>query len=129
MLHTTRTDEVPSNPQARAGTDIMQYEKQLVEDLKQIPEEKQDDYVVHTTASSLPCWAVSHDVPVPMVTGANDEIASATTRALDAVTQNRFDEFHDWRNRFQGCHGKDERGSQRKNRSREEAWNRLNRDV
>ena len=32
-------------PEARAETDIMQYEKQLVEDLKQIPEEKQNEYV------------------------------------------------------------------------------------
>ena len=30
-------------PEARAETDIMQYEKQLVEDLKQIPEEKQNE--------------------------------------------------------------------------------------
>ena len=32
-------------PEARAETDIMQYEKQLVEDLKQIPEKKQNEYV------------------------------------------------------------------------------------
>lgn len=31
-------------PEARAETDIMQYEKQLVEDLKLIPEEKQNEY-------------------------------------------------------------------------------------
>ena len=46
MLHTTHnTDGVPSNLKQGWKHDIMQYEKQLVEDLKQIPEEKQNEYV------------------------------------------------------------------------------------
>ena len=79
----------------------MQYEKQLVEDLKQIPEEKQNEYVVHTTVSSPPCWAVSRCAS-PMVTGPAKFNCQRNNKALDAY-QNRFDEFHDWRNRFKSA--------------------------
>ena len=86
-------------PEARAETDIMQYEKQLVEDLKQIPEEKQNEYVsaYHSKFSAL--LGCLSRCASPMVTGPAKFNCQRNNKALDAY-QNRFDEFQDWRNRF-----------------------------
>ena len=86
-------------PETRAETDIMQYEKQLVEDLKQIPEEKQNEYVsaYHSKFSAL-LGSLSRCAS-PMVTGPAKFNCQRNNKALDAY-QNRFDEFHDWRNRL-----------------------------
>ena len=77
----------------------MQYEKQLVEDLKQIPEEKQNEYVsaYHSKFSAL--LGCLSRCASPMVTGPAKFNCQRNNKALDAY-QNRFDEFHDWRNRF-----------------------------
>ena len=89
-------------PEARAETDIMQYEKQLVEDLKLIPEEKQNEYVsaYHSKFSAL-LGSLSRCAS-PMVTGPAKFNCQRNNKALDAY-QNRFDEFHDWRNRFKAA--------------------------
>ena len=89
-------------PEARAETDIMQYEKQLVEDLKQIPEEKQNEYVsaYHSKFSAL-LGSLSRCAS-PMVTGPAKFNCQRNNKALNAY-QNRFDEFHDWRNRFKAA--------------------------
>ncbi|RHJ79074.1 hypothetical protein DW105_05290, partial [Phocaeicola vulgatus] len=89
-------------PEARAETDIMQYERQLVEDLKQIPEEKQNEYVsaYHSKFSAL-LGSLSRCAS-PMVTRPAKFNCQRNNKALDAY-QNRFDEFHDWRNRFKSA--------------------------
>ena len=80
----------------------MQYEKQLVEDLKQIPEEKQNEYVsaYHSKFSAL--LGCLSRCASPMVTGPAKFNCQRNNKALDAY-QNRFDEFHDWRNRFKAA--------------------------
>ena len=97
-------------PEARAETDIMQYEKQLVEDLKQIPEEKQNEYVS------------------AMVTGPAKFNCQRNNKALDAY-QNRFDEFHDWRNRFKAAMERMKEAAKPEEQKQEEVWNRLKRDI
>jgi len=115
-------------PEARAETDIMQYEKQLVEDLKQIPEEKQNEYVCayHSKFSAL-LDSLSRCAS-PMVTGPAKFNCQRNNKALDAY-QNRFDEFHDWRNRFKAAMERMKEAAKPEEQKQEEAWNRLKRDI
>ena len=115
-------------PEARAETDIMQYEKQLVEDLKQIPEEKQNEYVsaYHSKFSAL-LGSLSRCAS-PMVTGPAKFNCQRNNKALDAY-QNRFDEFHDWRNRFKAAMERIKEAAKPEEQKQEEAWNRLKRDI
>ena len=115
-------------PEARAETDIMQYEKQLVEDLKQIPEEKQNEYVsaYHSKFSAL-LGSLSRCAS-PMVTGPAKFNCQRNNKALDAY-QNRFDEFHDWRNRFKSAMERMKEAAKPEEQKQEEAWNRLKRDI
>ena len=115
-------------PEARAETDIMQYEKQLVEDLKLIPEEKQNEYVsaYHSKFSAL-LGSLSRCAS-PMVTGPAKFNCQRNNKALDAY-QNRFDEFHDWRNRFKAAMERMKEAAKPEEQKQEEAWNRLKRDI
>ena len=115
-------------PEARAETDIMQYEKQLVEDLKQIPEEKQNEYVsaYHSKFSAL--LGCLSRCASPMVTGPAKFNCQRNNKALDAY-QNRFDEFHDWRNRFKAAMERMKEAAKPEEQKQEEAWNRLKRDI
>lgn len=115
-------------PEAMAETDIMQYEKQLVEDLKQIPEEKQNEYVsaYHSKFSAF-LGSLSRCAS-PMVTGPAKFNCQRNNKALDAY-QNRFDEFHDWRNRFKASKERMKEAAKPEEQKQEEAWNRLKRDI
>ena len=115
-------------PEARAETDIMQYEKQLVEDLKLIPEEKQNEYVsaYHSKFSAL--LGCLSRCASPMVTGPAKFNCQRNNKALDAY-QNRFDEFHDWRNRFKAAMERMKEAAKPEEQKQEEAWNRLKRDI
>lgn len=106
----------------------MQYEKQLVEDLKQIPEEKQNEYVsaYHSKFSAL-LGSLSRCAS-PMVTGPAKFNCQRNNKALDAY-QNRFDEFHDWRNRFKAAMKRIKEAAKPEEQKQEEAWNRLKRDI
>lgn len=115
-------------PEARAETDIMQYERQLVEDLKQIPEEKQNEYVsaYHSKFSAL-LGSLSRCAS-PMVTGPAKFNCQCNNKALDAY-QKRFDEFHDWHNRFKSAMKRMKEAAKPEEQKQEEAWNRLKRDI
>ena len=47
---------------------------------------------------------------------------------MDAY-QNRFDEFHDWRNRFKAAMERMKEAAKPEEQKQEEAWNRLKRDI
>ena len=49
-------------------------------------------------------------------------------KALNAY-QNRFDEFHDWRNRFKAAMERIKEATKPEEQKQEEAWNRLKRDI
>lgn len=115
-------------PEARAETDILQYERQLVEDLRQIPEEKQAEYVnAYYSKFSALLGSLSRCAS-PMVTGPAGFNCQRNDKALNAY-QNRFDEFHDWRNRFRSAMEKMKEAAKPEEQKREEAWNRLKRDI
>ena len=107
---------------------FMQYEKQLVEDLKQIPEEKQNEYVsaYHSKFSAL-LGSLSRCAS-PMVTGPAKFNCQCNNKALDAY-QKRFDEFHDWRNRFKSAMKRMKEAAKPEEQKQEEAWNHLKRDI
>ena len=115
-------------PEARAETDILQYERQLAEDLKQIPEEKQNEYVsaYHSKFSAL-LGSLSRCAS-PMVTGPAKLNCQRNNKALDAY-QKKYDEFHEWRNRFKASMDKMKEAAKPEEQKQEEAWNRLKRDI
>ncbi|MDN0073265.1 hypothetical protein QVN97_14910, partial [Bacteroides caecigallinarum] len=64
----------------------------------------------------------------PMVTGPAKFNCQRNNKALDAY-QNRFDEFHDWRNRFKAAMKRIKEAAKPEEQKQEEAWNRLKRDI
>ena len=64
----------------------------------------------------------------PMVTGPAKFNCQRNNKALDAY-QNRFDEFHDWRNRFKAAMERMKEAAKPEEQKQEEAWNRLKRDI
>nr|WP_304182989.1 hypothetical protein [Phocaeicola plebeius] len=114
-------------PEARAETDILQYERQLAEDLKQIPEEKQNEYVsaYHSKFSALlgSLMMCQSDGD-----GTGQIQLPAQQQGIGCISE-KYDEFHEWRNRFKASMDKMKRLPNRKNRNRREAWNRLKRDI
>lgn len=63
-----------------------------------------------------------------MVTGPAKFNCQRNNKALDAY-QNRFDEFHDWRNRFKAAMERMKEAAKPEEQKQEEAWNRLKRDI
>ena len=63
-----------------------------------------------------------------MVTGPAKFNCQRNNKALDAY-QNRFDEFHNWRNRFKSAMERMKEAAKPEERKQEEAWSRLKRDI
>ena len=86
-------------PETRAETDIMGYEKQLHEDLKKIPEAKKKDYInTYKSKISVLFHSLSRCAN-PMVTGRGGFNFQRNEKAQNAY-QNRYDEFLKWREKF-----------------------------
>ena len=126
MLHTTRTDGVPSNcKQGRKQTSCNMKSNWLSE--TDSGKKSRTSMSVHTIAKfrlagqSLRCAS-------PMVTGPAKFNCQRNNKALDAY-QNRFDEFHDWRNRFKAAMERMKEAAKPEEQKQEEAWNRLKRDI
>lgn len=115
-------------PEARAETDIALYEKQLVEDLESIPEDRHTDYIsaYHNKFSAL-LGSLSRCAS-PMVTGPAKFNCQRNDKALDAY-QKRYDEFHEWRNRFKAAMERMKEAAKPEEQKQDEAWKRLKRDI
>lgn len=115
-------------PEARAETDIALYEKQLVEDLESIPEDRHTDYIsaYHNKFSAL-LGSLSRCAS-PMVTGPAKFNCQRNDKALDAY-QKRYDEFHEWRNRFKAAMERMKEAAKPEGQKQDEAWKRLKRDI
>lgn len=127
MLHTTHTDGVPSNlKQGRKQTSCNM--KTTCRGSETDSGRKQNEYVsaYHSKFSAL-LGSLSRCAS-PMVTGPAKFNCQRNNKALDAY-QNRFDEFHDWRNRFKAAMERMKEAAKPEEQKQEEAWNRLKRDI
>ena len=116
------------DPEARAETDIMGYEKQLHEDLKKIPEAKKQDYInTYKSKISVLFHSLSRCAN-PMVTGRGGFNFQRNEKAQNAY-QNRYDEFLQWREKFLKAMQQVMERNRPEEEKREETWHRLKRDI
>ena len=116
------------SPDVRGETEIMQYEKQLQEDLLQIPEKKQEEYIAaYKQKFSSLLGSLSNCVST-MITGSanfNYKRNEKANRSCD----NKYNEFHEWRKRFLEAMQRMKEAARPEEEKQEEAWNRLKRDI
>ena len=116
------------DPEARAETDIMGYEKQLHEDLKKIPEAKKQDYInTYKSKISVLFHSLSRCAN-PMVTGRSGFNFQRNKKAQNTY-QNRYDEFLQWREKFLKAMQLLMERNRPEEEKREETWHRLKRDI
>nr|WP_254033116.1 hypothetical protein [Bacteroides ovatus] len=116
------------NPEARAETDIMGYEKQLHEDLKKIPEAKRLDYInTYKSKISVLFHSLSRCAN-PMVTGRGGFNFQRNEKAQNAY-RNRYDEFLQWREKFLKAMQQLMERNRPEEEKREETWHRLKREI
>ncbi|MBF0834408.1 hypothetical protein IR167_04550, partial [Bacteroides acidifaciens] len=116
------------DPETRAETDIMGYEKQLHEDLKKIPEAKKQDYInTYKSKISVLFHSLSRCAN-PMVTGRGGFNFQRNEKAQNAY-QNRYDEFLKWREKFLKTMQLLTEKDRPEEEKREETWRRLKRDI
>ena len=116
------------DPEARAETDIMGYEKQLHEDLKKIPEAKKQDYInTYKSKISVLFHSLSRCAN-PMVTGRSGFNFQRNKKAQNTY-QNRYDEFLQWREKFLKAMQQLMERNRPEEEKREETWHRLKREI
>ena len=116
------------DPETRAETDIMGYEKQLHEDLKKIPETKKQDYInTYKSKISVLFHSLSRCAN-PMVTGRGGFNFQRNEKAQNAY-QNRYDEFLKWREKFLKTMQLLTEKDRPEEEKREETWRRLKHDI
>lgn len=116
------------DPDVRAETDIMNYEKQLHEDLEKIPEEKQQDYIISYKNRVSSLFSSLSRCANPMVTGRSNFNFHKNEKANNAYL-NKHEEFHAWRTRYLDAMQKMTEAARPEEEKQEEAWQRLKRDI
>jgi len=116
------------SPDVRGETEIMQYEKQLLEDLLQIPEKKQEEYIAIYKQKFSSLLGSLSNCASTMITGSanfNYKRNEKANRSCD----NKYNEFHEWRKRFLEAMRRVKEVARPEEEKQEEAWNRLKRDI
>ena len=116
------------DPDVRAETDIMNYEKQLHEDLEKIPEEKQQDYIISYKNRVSSLFSSLSRCANPMVTGRSNFNFHKNEKANNTYL-NKYKEFHAWRTRYLDAMQKMTEAARPEEEKQEEAWQRLKRDI
>lgn len=112
----------------RGKTDIMQYEAQLHEDLKQIPEEKQEEYInsyKYKFAALISSLSLCAN---PMVTGRGNFNYKRNEKA-NTTYRTRHNGFQEWRNRFLAGMQRIKEAARPEEEKQEETWQRLKRTI
>lgn len=116
------------DPDVRGETDIMQYEKLLQEDLLQIPEEKQEEYIaVYKQKFSALLGSLSNCAST-MIAGPanfNHKRNEKANRSYD----NKCNEFQEWRKKFISAMQRMKETARPEEEKQEENWLRLKRDI
>ena len=116
------------DPDVRGETDIMQYEKQLQEDLWQIPEEKREEYIaVYKQKFSALLGSLSNCAST-MIAGPanfNHKRNEKASRSYD----NKYNEFQEWRKKFISTMQRMKEAARPEEEKQEETWLRLKQDI
>lgn len=116
------------DPDVRGETDIMQYEKLLQEDLLQIPEEKQEEYIAAYKQKFSALLGSLSNCASTMITGTANFNHKRNEKANRSY-ENRYSDFQEWRNRFISIMQRMRKAARPEEEKQEEAWNRLIRDI
>lgn len=116
------------NPEIRAESDIMDYEKSLHEDLQEIPQEKQSEYInVFHNKVSIILGSLSKCAN-PMVTGPAKFNTQRNEKAMESYHK-KIEEFNEWRKHFKSAIERMKEAAKPEEQKQEEAWNRLKRNI
>lgn len=112
----------------RGETDIMHYERILQEDMQQIPEEKQEEYIsAYKQKFSSLLSSLSHCAST-MITGPANFNHKRNEKA-NISYDNRYKEFHEWRNRFINAMKRMKEAVRSEEEKQDEAWQALKREI
>lgn len=106
----------------------MQYEKLLQEDLLQIPEEKQEEYIAAYKQKFCALLGSLSNCASTMITGSanfNHKRNEKANRSYD----NKYNDFQEWRNRFISAMQRMRKAARSEEEKQEEAWDRLKQDI
>lgn len=116
------------DPEARGETDIMQYELQLHEDLKKIPEDRQQGYIETYRQKFSALLNSLARCANPMVTGRSGFNYRKNEKA-DNAYHNKREEFKEWRERYMNAMQRIAEAARPEEEKREEAWSKLKHDI
>lgn len=116
------------DPDVRGETDIMHYERILQEDMRQISEEKQEEYIsAYKQKFSSLLSSLSHCAST-MITGPANFNHKRNEKA-NISYDNRYKEFHEWRNRFINAMKRMKEAARPEEEKQDEAWQTLKREI
>lgn len=116
------------DPDVRGETEIFLFEKLLQDDLLQIPEEKQEEYIVTFKQKFSSLLGSLSNCASTMIVGPanfNHKRNERANRSYD----NKNEEFKTWRYKFINTMQRMKEAARPEEEKREEAWNRLKQDI
>ena len=116
------------NPDVRGETDIMQYERMLLEDVQQIPEEKQEEYISAYKQKFSSLLGSLSNCASTMITGPANFNHKRNEKA-NISYDNRYKEFQEWRSRFINAMKRMREAARPEEEKQEEAWRILKKDI
>lgn len=116
------------DPDVRGETDIMHYERILQEDMRQIPEGKQDEYIsAYKQKFSSLLSSLSHCASTMIAGPAN--FNQKRNEKANISYDNKYKEFHEWRNRFINAMKRMKEAARPEEEKQDEAWQILKKDI
>lgn len=116
------------DPDTRGETEILQYEKLLQEDLLQIPEGKQEEYIATYKLKFSSLLGSMSNCASTMITGSANFNHKRNEKA-NRCYYNKYEEFKEWRNRFISAMQRIKEANRPEEEKQEEVWNKLKRDI
>ena len=117
-----------SDPDVRGETDILQYERILQEDMRQIPEEKHDEYISAYKLKFSSLLGSLSNCASTMITGPAKFNHKRNEKA-NISYDNRYKEFHEWQNRFINAMHRMKEAARPEEEKQDEAWQILKKDI
>lgn len=116
------------DPDVRGETDIMHYERILQEDMQQIPEEKQTEYIAAYKQKFSSLLGSLSNCASTMITGPANFNHKRNEKA-NISYDNRYQEFHEWRNRFINAMQRMKEAARTEEEKQDEAWQILKKNI
>lgn len=116
------------DPDIRGESDIMIYEKELHDDLKEMPEEKHEGYITAYKQRFAAQLAALSRCANSMVTGRSGFDVYRQEKA-DRTYQNRYEELRNWRSKVLKAVERTKEENRPEEEKQEKAWLSLKRDI